>query len=82
MNEALVTLMLITTTGFYTGPQFDTFEECEALSSEITHFTTFCHYKEPAKSMEEYGQQLDDFLQEFRTEAGRKQRNHIPEANL
>ena len=47
MSLGTVTLMLITTTGFYPGPKYDTFEECEAVSSEITHFTTFCHYKEP-----------------------------------
>ena len=71
MNSGVVTLMLITTTGFYTGPRFDTAEECEALSSEITHFTTFCHYKEPI-GLAEYGAQLEELLEEFRNEAERK----------
>ena len=92
MSLGTVTLMLITTTGFYSGPRFDTVEECEAISSEITHFTTFCHYKEriPLPEAlgipyyEEYGKQLDSFMKEFRAEAERKDHNEesIPEANL
>lgn len=92
MSLGTVTLMLITTTGFYPGPKYDTFEECEAVSAEITHFTTFCHYKEPLTlpeamgrpNYEEYGKQLDRFIQEFRTEAERKDNEYepIPEANL
>ena len=92
MSLGTVTLMLITTTGFYPGPKYDTFEECEAVSAEITHFTTFCHYKEriPLSEAlgtpyyEEYGKQLDRFIQEFRAEAERKDHNEesIPEANL
>ena len=31
MSLGTVTLMLITTTGFYPGPKYDTFEECEAF---------------------------------------------------
>lgn len=71
MNEAVVTLMLITSTGFYPGPQYDTFEECEALSGEITQFTTFCHYKEPV-DISAYGDQLDLFLNEFRNQIKRE----------
>ena len=91
MSLGTVTLMLITTTGFYPGPKYDTFEECEALSNEITQFTTFCHYKEPltlpearTPNYEEYGKQLDTFIREFRTEAERKDNEYepIPEANL
>lgn len=92
MSLGTVTLMLITTTGFYPGPKYDTFEECEALSSEITQFTTFCHYKEPltlpeamgTPSYEEYGKQLGRFIREFRAEAERKDNDYepIPEANL
>ena len=92
MSLGTVTLMLITTTGFYPGPKYDTFEECEAVSGEITHFTTFCHYKEPltlpeamgTPSYEDYGRQLDRFIEEFRAEAERKDNDYepIPEANL
>ena len=92
MSLGTVTLMLITTTGFYPGPKYDTFEECEAVSAEITHFTTFCHYKEPltlpealgTPYYEEYSKQLDTFIQEFRAEAERKDHDYepIPEANL
>ena len=92
MSLGTVTLMLITTTGFYPGPKYDTFEECEALSNEITQFTTFCHYKEPltlpgamgTPSYEDYGKQLDTFIREFRIEAERKDNEYepIPEANL
>ena len=92
MSLGTVTLMLITTTGFYPGPKYDTFEECEAVSAEITHFTTFCHYKEPltlpeamgTPNYEDYGNQLDTFIQEFRDEAERKDNDYepIPEANL
>ena len=92
MSLGTVTLMLITTTGFYPGPKYDTFEECEALSNEITQFTTFCHYKEPLtlpeamgrSSYEDYGKRLDTFIQEFRAEAERKDNEYepIPEANL
>jgi len=92
MSLGTVTLMLITTTGFYPGPKYDTFEECEAVSAEITHFTTFCHYKEPltlpeamgTPNYEDYGKQLDTFIKEFRTEAERKDHDYepIPEANL
>ena len=92
MSLGTVTLMLITTTGFYPGPKYDTFEECEAVSAEITHFTTFCHYKEPltlpeamgTPSYEDYGKQLDTFIREFRIEAERKDNEYepIPEANL
>ena len=92
MSLGTVTLMLITTTGFYPGPKYDTFEECEAVSAEITHFTTFCHYKEPltlpeaigTPNYEEYGKQLGTFIREFRTEAERKDNEYepIPEANL
>ena len=71
MNTAVVTLMLITTTGFYPGPQFDTFEECEAISGEITEFTTFCHYKEPI-DISEYSDQLSQFLKEFRNQMKRE----------
>ena len=92
MSLGTVTLMLITTTGFYPGPKYDTFEECEAVSAEITHFTTFCHYKEPltlpevmgTPNYEEYGKQLGRFIREFRAEAERKDHDYepIPEANL
>ena len=92
MSLGTVTLMLITTTGFYPGPKYNTFEECEAVSAEITHFTTFCHYKEPltlpeamgTPSYEDYGKQLDSFIREFRAEAERKDNDYdpIPEANL
>ena len=94
MSLGTVTLMLITTTGFYPGPKYDTFEECEAVSAEITHFTTFCHYKEPfnfplppamgTPNYEDYGKQLDSFIREFRAEAERKDNDYdpIPEANL
>ena len=92
MSLGTVTLMLITTTGFYPGPKYDTFEECEALSAEITQFTTFCHYKEPlllpeamgTQNYEEYGKQLGRFIREFRAEAERKDNEYepIPEANL
>ena len=92
MSLGTVTLMLITTTGFYPGPKYDTFEECEAVSGEITHFTTFCHYKEPfdlpeamgTPDYEDYGRQLNTFIEEFRAEAERKDNEYepIPEANL
>ena len=92
MSLGTVTLMLITTTGFYPGPKYQTFEECEAVSAEITHFTTFCHYKERISlpealgtpNYEDYGRQLDRFIQEFRAESDRKDNDYepIPEANL
>ena len=94
MSLGTVTLMLITTTGFYPGPKYDTFEECEALSAEITQFTTFCHYKEPfdfplppamgkpghpgTPNYEDYGKQLDSFIREFRAEAERKDNDYDP----
>ena len=83
MNEALVTLMLITTTGFYPGPQFGTFEECEAISDELTEFTTFCHYKEPVNILE-YSDQLSQFLKEFRNQIDREDSSNFgkPEVDL
>jgi len=79
MNEAVVTLMLITSTGFYPGPQYDTFEECEALSGEITHFTTFCHYKETT-NISEYSDQLSQFLKEFRKQLDETKEENNKEA--
>ena len=35
MSLGTVTLMLITTTGFYPGPKYDTFEECEVLRKRV-----------------------------------------------
>ena len=47
MNEAAVILMLVTSTGIQSGPSFQSFEECEAVSANITKHETFCHYQAP-----------------------------------
>lgn len=47
MNGAAIMLMLVTATGIQTGPSFQTFEECEAISANIKSQETFCYYQEP-----------------------------------
>ncbi len=65
MNEAVVTLMLITASGFQPGPSYDTFEECEAVSGEIKQFETFCHYQKPI-DIDKITQQLSQFMNEMK----------------
>ena len=47
MNGAAIMLMLVTANGIQTGPSFQTFEECEAISANIKSQETFCYYQEP-----------------------------------
>jgi hypothetical protein len=47
MNEALIALMIVTANGIQTGPTFQSYEECEAVSANIQTQETFCYYQEP-----------------------------------
>jgi hypothetical protein len=47
MNEAMIALMIVTANGIQTGPSFQTYEECEAVSANIQTQETFCYYQEP-----------------------------------
>ena len=47
MNEAMIVLMLVTANGIHTGPNFQTFEECELVSTNIRTHESFCYFKEP-----------------------------------
>ena len=47
MNEALVILMMVTSTGIQNGPTFKSLKECEAISTKITTAETFCYYQRP-----------------------------------
>ena len=47
MNEALVALMIVTANGIQTGPTFQSYQECEAVSANIKTQETFCYYQQP-----------------------------------
>ena len=47
MNEAMIALMIVTANGIQTGPSFQTYEECEAVSANIQTQETFCYYQQP-----------------------------------
>ena len=47
MNEAVIALMIVTANGIQTGPTFQSYEECEAVSANIQTQETFCYYQEP-----------------------------------
>ena len=47
MNEAMIALMIVTANGIQTGPTFQSYEECEAVSANIQTQETFCYYQEP-----------------------------------
>jgi len=47
MNDALIALMIVTATGIQTGPTFQSYEECESVSQQITLHESFCYYQTP-----------------------------------
>jgi hypothetical protein len=47
MNEAVIALMIVTANGIQTGPTFQSYEECEAVSANIQTQETFCYYQQP-----------------------------------
>ena len=47
MNEAVIALMIVTANGIQTGPTFQSYDECEAVSANIQTQETFCYYQEP-----------------------------------
>ena len=79
MNEAAIMLMLVTATGIQSGPSFQTYEECEAVSANIKTQETFCYHQEPVdidgaiaqlgNIMNKMKQQLDETRQENNKQA-------------
>jgi len=49
MNDALIALMIVTATGIQTGPTFQSYEECESVSQQITLHESFCYYQTPSR---------------------------------
>tara|TARA_B110000503_G_C6888033_1_gene305545 strand:- start:159 stop:410 length:252 start_codon:yes stop_codon:yes gene_type:complete len=74
MNEAVIALMIVTANGIQTGPTFQTYAECEHVSSQIQSQETFCYQSQPVDvnaaidQMGEVLKQMKEKLDEVRSD--------------
>ena len=74
MNEALVALMIVTANGIQTGPTFQSYQECEAVSANIKTQETFCYYQAPV-NIDAAIAQLGDIMKKMKEQLNEIENN-------